>query len=154
MGSLYILSQFTNDKNSLSFSHSKDDAELRGVGGTGRQDLPAAGLEVVGDGAESGESDLVGGGSNRPELENRNVGEPARDLHGAVHPGHFGGALGGGGLFWFGFGFGYGFGLLWLWAAFEPRQQTHVWLVGLKIGIAVCMSVTELATTFLIGFLG
>ena len=63
---------------------SEDHAKLRRVGVTRRQDLPAAGVELVGDGAVSGERDLVGGSGHRPELEDCDV-DLSRDLHGAVH---------------------------------------------------------------------
>lgn len=70
---------------------SKGDAELRRVGGTRGKDLPAAGLEVVGDGAVSGERDFVGGGGDGPELEYGDVRRRTRDLDGAVHARNLGG---------------------------------------------------------------
>lgn len=97
---------------------SEDHAELRRVGAGRREDLPAAGLEVVGDRAEPGESDLVGGGGDGPELEDGDVGRPG-DLDGAVHAGSFGGrarsSQRSGGL-----GLGLRFG-----RAFEPGEKTH-----------------------------
>lgn len=73
---------------------SEDDAELGGGVGGGGEDFPAAGLEVVGDGAEPGEGDLVGRGGDGAELEDGDVvvdwrrrrpPEARRDLHSPVH---------------------------------------------------------------------
>ncbi|KAI3441911.1 uncharacterized protein J3R85_001969 [Psidium guajava] len=98
---------------------SEDHAKLRRIGAGRREDLPAAGLEVVGDGAVPGEGDLVGGGGDGPELEDGDAGRPG-DLDGAVHAGSFGGrgvrcSRGIGGL-----GLGLRFG-----RASEPRENTH-----------------------------
>lgn len=100
---------------------SEDHAELGRVGCTGWQDLPAAGLELVGDGAIPGEGDLVGGRGNRPELENRYTGGSG-DLNGAMHARYFGRLRA---LTFCGFGLGLWFGLLLPRFAFEPRQKTH-----------------------------
>uniref|UniRef100_A0A2N9H050 t-SNARE coiled-coil homology domain-containing protein n=1 Tax=Fagus sylvatica TaxID=28930 RepID=A0A2N9H050_FAGSY len=118
-----MLDRMGNDMDSsrgvLSGTMDQDHAELRRLGGTRGENLPAAGLEVVGDGAVACESDLVGGGVHRPELEHRYVDGTSGDLDGTVHAGQFGGVgivcgVGVG----VGFGFGYGLGLV--WGAFEP----------------------------------
>ena len=68
-------------------SESEDHAKLGGVGLNGGEDLPAAGLEVFGDGAIAGERDLVVGGGDRAELKNRDGGvRGTGNLHGVVHP--------------------------------------------------------------------
>ncbi|CAL9029057.1 unnamed protein product, partial [Prunus brigantina] len=65
-------------------SCSEHHAKLGRVGATGGEDLPAAGLEVFGNGAVSGESDIVGGSGDRPEFKDCDVGG-SRHLNGAVH---------------------------------------------------------------------
>lgn len=101
----------------VSVSLSEHHAKLGRVGSARGKDLPAAGLELVGDGAVTSESDLVGCGGNGPELEDRYVCGSG-DLDGAVHAGNVGGFRAG--ILW-GFGFGFGFGLLLLGLASEPR---------------------------------
>jgi len=65
---------------------SENHAKLRRVGLNRREDLPAAGLEVFGHGAVAGERDLVSGGGDGAELENRHGGVGwSGNLDGAVH---------------------------------------------------------------------
>nr|CAD1829329.1 unnamed protein product [Ananas comosus var. bracteatus] len=66
---------------------SEDDAELGGVVAGGGEDLPAAGLEVVGDGAVAGHRNAVARRRRRPELEHRDVRRPPRHLHRPVQSG-------------------------------------------------------------------
>lgn len=70
----------------------EDDAKLRCVGATRREDLPAAGLEFFGDRAIASKGDLVSRSGHRTELKNgeAKVGG-SRNLHCAVHAGDFGG---------------------------------------------------------------
>ncbi|BBH02953.1 phosphoglucosamine mutase-related protein, partial [Prunus dulcis] len=63
---------------------SEHHAKLGRVGATGGEDLPAAGLEVFGNGAVSGQSDIVGGSGDRPKFKDCDVGG-SRHLNGAVH---------------------------------------------------------------------
>lgn len=66
----------------------EDDAKLRSVGGTGRQDLPVAGLEFFGDRAVTSEGDLVSRSGDRAELESGEA-EVSRsgNLQSSVHAG-------------------------------------------------------------------
>lgn len=68
---------------------SEDDAELGRVGANRGVDLPAAGLEVFGDGAITGERHLVVRSCDGAELEDGHAGVwRSRNLHRTVHSRH------------------------------------------------------------------
>ncbi|KAI5327782.1 hypothetical protein L3X38_027178 [Prunus dulcis] len=78
------LQKLTKGRSFALCSCSEHHAKLGRIGATGGEDLPAAGLEVFGNGAVSGESDIVGGSGDRPEFKDCDVGG-SRHLNGAVH---------------------------------------------------------------------